>query len=338
MTPNAIRKREQRERDRLAKQTTGGGGAFNQMANTVTTPTTPAVAPTTTPPQDNTDPQLSNITDDEIASSIANMDDTRLQRAATNPALDPRVKTAVDAELAKRNSIPNEPSTKPKQATTKPATPVTAPVQNTQQAQPSQSLWNKLKGGVKGAIAGIQQSQANRAATTNPVSKEMAQRELQSWQTFLSQYVTGIGGKLTPEVIQQAAQQFTTNRYKAAGSAVLGKVNTVKDAKSANDFITQAFNMAMVNQKTGVTAEPADSKPTSVPQVSTPQTGASTAGTWIDTPDGIQIKPASGANPTFAKYNKQLYRLTNDDRWVDVRDKPVSQTMMAALNNALEQT
>ena len=165
------------------------------------------------------------------------------------------------------------------------------------------SLWDRVKKGARGAVAGYQQTKANReAGIDNKVSNELVGRELQSWQTFLGQFVAGHGGNVTPQLLQQAATQFTTNRYRLAGPAILGKVNTVTDSKSANAFITQAFNMA------------------------------------ITTPDGIQIKPASGRNPTFARYNKQLYRLTNDDRWVDVRDKPVSQTMTAALNNALEQT
>lgn len=61
-------------------------------------------------------------------------------------------------------------------------------------------------------------------------------------------------------------------------------------------------------------------------------------GGWFNTDSGVQIKPASGKNPTFAKYNKQIYALTKDDQWIDLRDKPVSAAMMALLNQALEQT
>ena len=200
------------------------------------------------------------------------------------------------------------------------------------------SLWDRVKKGARGAVAGYQQTKANReAGIDNKVSNELVGRELQSWQTFLGQFVAGHGGNVTPQLLQQAATQFTTNRYRLAGPAILGKVNTVTDSKSANAFITQAFNMAMANQKSGATPEPIDTTNANATVTGKEQLSRATGG-WITTPDGIQIKPASGRNPTFARYNKQLYRLTNDDRWVDVRDKPVSQTMTAALNNALEQT
>jgi hypothetical protein len=61
------------------------------------------------------------------------------------------------------------------------------------------------------------------------------------------------------------------------------------------------------------------------------------ASSWVTTSDGVLIKPATATSPTFAKYNKQIYRLDNEDRWVDIRDKPVTQTMVAVLNQALEQ-
>jgi hypothetical protein len=60
---------------------------------------------------------------------------------------------------------------------------------------------------------------------------------------------------------------------------------------------------------------------------------------WTTMPNGVQLSLATRAgNPTFARYNKQVYRLTPDDRWVDVRDKPVTQTMTSLLNQALGQT
>lgn len=77
-------------------------------------------------------------------------------------------------------------------------------------------------------------------------------------------------------------------------------------------------------------ATPASPAPQAAPQTN--------AGGWVDMPGGIQILPAGENRPTFARYNKQVYRLTTDDRWVDVRDKPISQTMTALLNHALSQT
>jgi hypothetical protein len=120
------------------------------------------------------------------------------------------------------------------------------------------NLWQRLKKGAQGAVAGVQHSRAQQALTQGQsfqVSKEMTSRELQNWQTYLNQYIAGTGGEVTPQSLKAAATQFTSKRYAAAGPTVLGKVNTVKDVNSANAFITQAFNMAMTNQKAGVSPQ-----------------------------------------------------------------------------------
>ena len=87
------------------------------------------------------------------------------------------------------------------------------------------------------------------------------------------------------------------------------------------------------------TGRETDTAPT--PTAPAPQAGQqanTNTGGWVDLPGGVQLLPGGASNPTFAKYNKQVYRLTTDDRWVDVRDKPISQTMTALLNHALSQT
>lgn len=61
-------------------------------------------------------------------------------------------------------------------------------------------------------------------------------------------------------------------------------------------------------------------------------------GTAIKTPYDVQIYPATNEHPTIARYNKQVYSLTDDGKWVDVRDRTVGTTMTALLNKALEQT
>lgn len=148
-----------------------------------------------------------------------------------------------------------------------------------------------LPGRIKGAVAGYQASQQQRAATTGPAaqaSKELAGRELQNWQSFLNQYIAGTGGKLTPQAVQAAATQFTARRYASAGPAVLAKVNAVKDVKSANDFITQAFNMAVANQKTGIVPGRASATDATQPPTQTTPGGAKT------TPSGIEVPLSVG--------------------------------------------
>lgn len=204
-------------------------------------------------------------------------------------------------------------------------------------------LWNRIKQGAKGAVAGVQNARAQRELTqgsTAQVTKELSGRELQKWQTFLNQYVTGTGGKLTPQVLQSAAKQFTAKRYASAGPDSLNKVTAIRDVKSANNFIAQTFNLALANQKTGAVSAPipAATDEPAVTATTPATTKPETSPGWVDTPEGIQIRPAVGNRPTVARYNKQLYVLTNDDRWLDVRDRPVSATLTALLNNALEQT
>lgn len=59
---------------------------------------------------------------------------------------------------------------------------------------------------------------------------------------------------------------------------------------------------------------------------------------WISTPSGVQVAPATGDHPTVARYNKQVYSLTDKGTWIDVRDKPIGTTLATLLNKALEQT
>ena len=134
---------------------------------------------------------------------------------------------------------------------TPPATDASA-ADATQNAQPdatdsSPGIWDKVKSFIPGT-----QANKNTSIMNDPVSKEMADRELTSWKTFLSQYVTGTGGQATPQVIQKAAQQFSSKRYKVAGPEVLAQASKITDTKSADAFIKQAFNMAMANQQAGV--------------------------------------------------------------------------------------
>jgi hypothetical protein len=134
----------------------------------------------------------------------------------------------------------------------------------------------------------------------------------------------------TPQQLQQFATKLATNR---AGQQLF-QVPVPKDLSKAGveEYLTSIVARVTAGIETPATATTAPA------QTKTEPASQQAPGSWITTPDGVQLKPASGSNPTFARYNKQIYRLTSDDRWVNMSDKPVSQTMTALLNNALEQT
>ena len=149
-------------------------------------------------------------------------------------------------------SATNKPGAQTSTSTPAPDASATATPDATQDTQPdvtdsNPGIWDKVKSFIPGT-----QANKNKSTMNDPVSKEMADRELTSWKTFLSQYVTGTGGQATPQVIQKAAQQFSANRYKVAGPEVLAQASKITDTKSADAFIKQAFDMAMANQQAGV--------------------------------------------------------------------------------------
>lgn len=59
-------------------------------------------------------------------------------------------------------------------------------------------------------------------------------------------------------------------------------------------------------------------------------------GGWITRSTGVQIKPASGNNPTMAKYKKNLFLLSNNGKWADQNGRPANTTVSAFLNQALD--
>jgi hypothetical protein len=218
---------------------------------------------------------------------------------------------------------------------------------------PAKTIGQSIKKGIgaigKGFKAGWQGAEKAAGATADAIGN-MAQyvpgtqdratklASEQNAKPWVDRWLQGIRANPainTPEQLQQFATKLVTNR---AGQQLF-QVPVPKDL--SKEGVAEYLTSIVARISAGIeTPTPALAKTTSVaPAQATPEPATqATPGGWITTPDGVQIKPASGVNPTFAKYNKQLYRLTNDDRWVDVRDKPVSQTMTAALNNALEQT
>lgn len=199
---------------------------------------------------------------------------------------------------------------------------------NADPATKKPSLWDKVKSIVPGTVN-------NRASSQGEKLSKQSRQQAQPWVNRWTQGVAANPAMNTPENLQKFAQRLATENGRP-----LFTVDTPNDmsATGISDYLTKVVARVVAGVETGNDNAPVITKQPQQVVPATAQPQPQQAGGWVTTPDGIQIKPASGRNPTFARYNKQLYRLTNDDRWVDVRDKPVSQTMTAALNNALEQT
>lgn len=129
------------------------------------------------------------------------------------------------------------------------ADPAAPPVQP---AQKKPGLWNKLKAGVANVQTGMQQrrdaksisqsvgAQANRANTRT---------EIESFTRYLDQ---ALGGQQpTAQALQKVAGEFARGRYSKASEDVLSKVTSIKDLKTATNYIAQSYNSAITNRAPG---------------------------------------------------------------------------------------
>jgi hypothetical protein len=145
------------------------------------------------------------------------------------------------------------------------------------------------------------------------------------------------------DTVKAATKAVTTSGAKAVTSRV-----PYTQAKRDIDLSQAEKLRQQINAKYGVNVQ--GSKPTTLPPTAatgvppaTPgQTGAGVgqagqlAG-WANLPGGVQIKPATGKNPTLARYKKNLYSLSKNDQWIDQSGRPVNVTLSAFLDQALEQ-
>jgi hypothetical protein len=190
----------------------------------------------------------------------------------------------------------------------------------------------KVAGATADAIGDMAQgAQQYIPGTQDRAAKLANQQNAKPWIDRWNQGVRANPEINTPEQLQQFATKLATNR---AGQTQF-QVPVPKDMSRAGvaEYLTGIIGRVAAGVEQPGTTTTGQTKQTAPGNQSATQTGG-----WITTPDGVQLKPASGNNPTWARYGKQIYRLTSDDRWVDVRDKPVSQTMVALLNQALSQT
>lgn len=113
----------------------------------------------------------------------------------------------------------------------------------------------------------------------------------------------------------------TLTRYTQPIKAVRARAQTKKNIQARDQLASQQ------------TATAAPHSPTAA------ELGAQNQqSSWIKTQTGVQLLPASAEHPTMARYNKQVYSLTDAGTWIDLRDRPVGATLSTLLNQALEQT
>jgi hypothetical protein len=66
-----------------------------------------------------------------------------------------------------------------------------------------------------------------------------------------------------------------------------------------------------------------------------PAAAAKPAGGWVDAGQGLYLKPATSTTPPMASYRKNIFSLSDTGQWLDTRDRPVTQTWQAFLNQSL---
>ena len=66
-----------------------------------------------------------------------------------------------------------------------------------------------------------------------------------------------------------------------------------------------------------------------------PAAAAKPAGGWVDAGQGLYLKPATSTTPIMASYRKNIFSLSDTGQWLDTRDRPVTQTWQAFLNQSL---
>jgi len=93
--------------------------------------------------------------------------------------------------------------------------------------------------------------------------------------------------------------------------------------------------MAAAQQAMGGTAKTAGA---ATPTAGQAAGQAQPAGGWVDAGQGLYIKPATSTTPTMASYRKNIFSLSDTGQWLDARDRPVTQTWQAFLNQSLSKT
>lgn len=195
----------------------------------------------------------------------------------------------------------------------------------------------QIGAGIKGAVAGAQQSAQARKVTQN--TQALAQTALTQWGKKVIALTNAAGGQpvdptdytnhLT-DFVQKVmlggtrVQDLDPSSQPKVAAAIKGVVDTRGDRTK----LPQAFN-ALVTQASVARPDPAKVR----------GGGGATAGGFVTTPvQNLQIAPATQTTPTMVKYKNDIYRLTDATKmiWMDKNDRQASETVSALLSMAAQ--
>ncbi len=193
----------------------------------------------------------------------------------------------------------------------------------------------QIGAGIKGAIAGAQQSAQTRKVAQN--TQALAQTALSQWGKKVVALTNAAGGQpvdptdytthLT-DFVQKVllggtrVQDLDTSSQPKVSAAIKGVV----DNRADRGKLPQAFN-ALVTQASVARPDPAKVR----------GGGATTAGGFVTTSvPNLQIAPATQNTPTIVKFKNDIYQLNDRNQWLDKNDRPASETMAALLTLAAQ--
>jgi hypothetical protein len=192
---------------------------------------------------------------------------------------------------------------------------------------------NKLGAGIRGAVAGVQASQARRAAdpdaaVRNRIRQQNFKQELTQWKQNLAMLKQRGVNVNDPQIFLNTLNDYVNIQYPASINKI--DINTVKpsDPKSIFNYLFAAYGAQM----------DAPLPPSPAKSTTGSQSASSELKDWIPTTLGIQIRPATSNSLTLAKQGKKYYALDDNDQWLTSNDRPVGMAMSSLLNQALDQT
>ena len=151
-----------------------------------------------------------------------------------------KINDVVKEEVNQTTGTP-ETTPAPGAAPAPPATPATPTKSKSMRLQPG---W--FKRGLAGAKAGLDDARLSRSAG-GEANKKVQELELKNWQTFLNQRIQGLGGKSTPEILQQAAAQYVSVKSPYVDNQSLAKAKNITNVTQANQFVLQMANLSSSN-------------------------------------------------------------------------------------------
>jgi hypothetical protein len=163
-------------------------------------------------------------------------------------------------------------------------TPATPTKSKSMRLQPG---W--FKRGLAGAKAGWDNARLSHTAG-GEANKKVQELELKNWQTFLNQRIQGLGGKSTPEILQQAAAQYVSVKSPYVDNQSLAKAKNITNVTQANQFVLQMANLSSSNYAAKIDPRSAGfANPETTPATPTKQLGLGKRGPAGAAPAGQEL-------------------------------------------------